>query len=152
MSVSKLAHLMSRTIKNDNGCMEFVGHLHANGYGRATVNNKTDYAHRHVYRLVRGEIPPKIDVCHSCDNRKCINIHHLFLGTRKENMQDAIKKGRQAKGFKLPQAKLEELQKTRIVELAKLGIPYKKIAEFHGICVQRAGQIALKAGVKRYVR
>lgn len=144
------AHLLARTNKSESGCLEFTGHLHANGYGRATVNGKTDYAHRHIYRLIKGEISHGLDICHSCDNRKCINPDHLFAGSRKENMADAVLKGRQAKGFSLPQTKLSQEQKIKLLEMAKQGILYKSIAKEFGIGRQTAGLIALKEGIRRH--
>lgn len=129
--------------------MEFTGCVQSNGYARATVNRKTDGAHRHIYRLVKGDIADGLDVCHECDNRKCINPAHLFLGTRKENMADAVRKDRQARGAMLPQTKLSVEDRSAIVEQAKLGVPYKDIAEKFNVCRQVVGQIAIKNGVRR---
>lgn len=142
-------HLLSRTRATATGCLEFLGCVQSNGYARATVRRKTDGAHRHVFRLLKGLIPDGMDVCHECDNRKCINPDHLFLGTRLENMRDAAVKGRTASGLRLPQTKLTDQEKARITELAKQGIPYKEIASQFDICRQHAGYIAIKQGVRR---
>lgn len=146
----RLARLLSRCRRTESGCMEYQGCVQSNGYARATVRGKADHAHRHVYRLSRGvEIPTGLDVCHECDNRRCIEPSHLFLGTRKENMQDAVAKGRQARGFDLPQTKVSAYVESEIVEMAKAGIPYKDIAAAFGICRQHAGYIAIQNGVRR---
>ena len=145
----RATHLLSRTKTTEFGCMEFMGCVQSNGYARATINRQTDYAHRHIYRLVNGEIPSGFDVCHSCDNRKCINPQHLFVGTRQDNMKDAVSKGRQAKGLDLPNTKLDENKKSAIVDLAKSGVLYKDIARIFSICKQYAGQISIAAGVRR---
>lgn len=129
--------------------MEYTGCVQGNGYARATVNRKADGAHRHIYRLVHGKIPDGLDVCHRCDNRKCINPFHLFTGTRKENMQDAVKKGRQARGFMLPHTIIGADDELAIVGLARNGVPYADIGRRFGISRQYAGQIAIKNGVKR---
>jgi len=46
------------------------------------------------YRIFKGDIPKGLYVCHACDNPRCINPDHLWVGTAKENMQDAKRKGR----------------------------------------------------------
>lgn len=146
---ARAEHLLSRTLATASGCLEYTGCIQSNGYARATVARKTDGAHRHVYRLLNGEIPEGLDVCHRCDNRKCINPAHLFLGTRQVNMGDAVSKGRQAKGFALPHTKLSKADKMELVAMAASGTPYQDIAARFGICRQHAGQIAIRNGVRR---
>ncbi len=80
-----------------NGCWEWQLSLSTRGYGRVTFHPKTYRAHIISFSLTKGEIPKGKLVCHSCDNPKCVNPSHLFLGTQKENVQDMIKKGRLSK-------------------------------------------------------
>lgn len=149
IKADRLSHLLSRTKPTEGGCLEFTGCVQSNGYARATVSYKTDYAHRHIYRLVHGEIAPGLDICHTCDNRRCINPDHLFAGTRAENMADAVSKGRQARGSMLPHTKVTAPIMQEIERMAREGVPYKEVAARFGICRQRAGQIAIKLGVRR---
>lgn len=66
-----------------------------NGYGKFGLSaGGWDRAHRVAWRLVHGPIPKGMFVLHTCDNPKCVNTNHLYLGTKKDNAQDRERRGR----------------------------------------------------------
>lgn len=95
---SLIRRLQTKLLLNtSNGCIEWIGKAtHNSGYGKIASNREIGplRAHRLVWVLVNGEIPLDLVVMHSCDNPKCCNITHLSLGTRKDNMDDKMMKGR----------------------------------------------------------
>jgi hypothetical protein len=81
------------------GCWEWTGAKDQSGYGRLASRTPdgrrtTVMAHRVSWEIHHGPIPPGLNPCHRCDNRGCSNPDHLFLGTQKDNVHDAIAKGR----------------------------------------------------------
>lgn len=67
-------------------CIEWKGSVNNGGYGTLTVDGVTLLAHRWQWELAYGTIPPRSDVDHLCRNRKCINVEHMELVSRQENL------------------------------------------------------------------
>ena len=77
-----------------NECIVWEQAFDKKGYGVKFYKGKTMGAHRYKWIITNGDIPKGMFVCHKCDNPKCVNIDHLFLGTAMDNMRDKMTKNR----------------------------------------------------------
>lgn len=87
------------------GCHEWQSTIHRDGYGRFWFINGQTQAHRMAYVLFVGEIPKKMMVLHRCDNRKCVNPKHLYLGNAALNAADRTKRLRYKISVSMEQVK-----------------------------------------------
>lgn len=134
--------VLSRIQVQSNGCWEFRGASNA-GYGIISVgrtprgNKRAVRAHRLMWELTFGPIPRGLYVCHSCDNRPCVNPDHLFLGTAKDNTADMIAKGRKNQasvvGVRNPRARLTEDQVRQIKRELSAGTGPTELSRRYGV-------------------
>lgn len=71
-------------------CVEATGAINNSGY----VHRNNVGVHRLAWIDANGPIPEGMVVMHTCDNRRCVNVAHLALGTQGDNMRDMAAKGR----------------------------------------------------------
>jgi hypothetical protein len=90
------ADLFWSKVKKRRGplCWEWQAGCQRAGYGWVAFEGKTQLAHRVAYYLTFGKIPAKLCILHTCDNRRCVNPSHLWIGTRTDNNRDRMMKGR----------------------------------------------------------
>lgn len=128
----------------ENGCWIWTGARRTSGYGVFKLNGKAESAHRVSYKLFKGDIPPGVFVCHTCDNPICVNPDHLFLGTASDNMMDAQSKGRLVipEGIRFKKGHIPNFttitkeQAVQVKLMIKKGMRNKDISEITGINYQ----------------
>lgn len=118
-----------------NDCMNWTGPINSNGYGCLRVDGKKRIASRVAWLLKHGTLPSDKLVLHHCDNPRCINPDHLFLGDDKANHRDAVNKGRKfdSRADKSPVSKLHSSQIPIIIERRKSGESCRSIGRSLGV-------------------
>lgn len=102
-------------VAGPDDCWEWTASRGSSGYGHILSGGspaKMTSSHRVAWEMANGPIPDGLHVCHTCDNRRCCNPAHLWLGTAKQNNNDCQAKGRRRvippRGEKSPMAKLTD--------------------------------------------
>lgn len=98
-------------VRKVDECWVWTASASHDGYGAFGVGGRKGgmvRAHRFSYSLTHGPIPDGKMVLHRCDNRRCVNPNHLFLGDAKSNGEDMAKKDRSTHGERNPRVKLSE--------------------------------------------
>jgi len=108
--------------------------LTKDGYGFIKVDFVSYTAHRYSYIQFRGPVSKSQVVCHTCDNRCCVNPEHLWVGTQKDNLQDMSQKGRAT----LCRRKLTDVQIKEIRQDLRL---QREIANDYGVSQQQISKI-----------
>ena len=128
----------------NSGCWLWVGPLFKSGYGVFGIRCVSVRAHRWAYEHFNGPLVPGLDVRHSCDTRSCVNPEHLLLGTRQQNMDDAVRRNRVARGFAKPNTIIAEADIPKIIADPR---PHSCVASEYGVC--RTTIALIRAGKRR---
>lgn len=143
VSPRKLEIFLSK-IRKTESCWVWIGSKHNHGYGnlhlgrrkneqgrRVSMNSLT---HRISYEHFIGPIPAGLSVCHTCDNKLCVNPAHLFLGSHQDNMSDMAAKRRSARRERHGMSKLSAASVAAIRQKYRPNAyGYKLLAKEYGV-------------------
>lgn len=136
-----------------SGCWLWIGALSPNGYG--VFGGAGSKAHRRSYEYHKGPIPSGLWVLHSCDNRACVNPSHLRTGTRRDNIDDMVRRRRnrvsKQRGVDNPAAKLTPADVVAIRAAVASGETISSIARRFGVTRCPVQRIASGRGWKTVV-
>ena|ERR1700733_8097685 len=141
ISAKTKARFEKHIIKIPGACWEWLAGKNERGYPKfamvnaeaeiphATKTHRMESGNRVSFRIYKGPIPAGMKIRHTCDNPGCLNPDHLIPGTQKQNMEDMVSRGRQARGERSGSSRLTNVQvaairlDTRILRLVAADYP-----------------------------
>jgi hypothetical protein len=136
-------------VRRTRGCWYWTAGLTGSGYGAYYPRaNHQVLAHRYAYRRAHGRIPRGKLVLHTCDNPRCVNPKHLFLGTHGDNARDRASKKRGAIGERVWTNKLTEKQVRTIRRRLRTGEAGGVLAAEFGVTDVMISRIRLRQAWK----
>lgn len=131
-------------IKNIHDCWDWQSSINNDGYGQFWIkghsfngfelSGKQQLAHRISWLFKHGILPKENLVCHTCDNRRCVNPNHLFLGSSQDNMNDKVVKGRAVGGkLKGEEHGKSKLTQEQIIAIRKSNFTQKTLAQIYNV-------------------
>lgn len=129
---------LAKVKKMESGCHEWQAGLHRDGYGKFQDSGKTLQTHRVAYGLFVGDIPKGRWVLHECDNRKCVNPKHLFLGDAVANIADMDAKKRRGTFSNITAEQADEM-----CSMLAFRIPQREVAKVFGVHQTTVSRIKL---------
>lgn len=94
-----LRRLYLRISPGENGCTKWSGGKDRDGYPAFWYDGRTGRAARLLWTIIHGEIESHLVIRHTCDNKECLELSHLQLGTATDNNRDTVSRGRWRRKF-----------------------------------------------------
>ena len=126
--------------RGDDECWEWIGGK-TRGYGEIWDHDRQRRAHRVSWEWANGPIPKGKFVCHTCDNRACVNPKHLWLGSIADNQRDMAMKKRSTIGERNPHSKLTEED---VREIRASSLKRCELAKIYKVGHQAISQVILR--------
>lgn len=128
--LSRLKELYEKQVIRQEACWDWKGTLHRTGYAVIQYDGKQIGAHKASWLIHKGALTEKLWVLHKCDNKKCTNPEHLYLGSPSRNSLDREERQRRPikRGIFHPNSKLTDEQVLEIKKLIRIGVPMTKIS------------------------
>lgn len=127
-------------------CWNWTGSLDRYGYGKFRVGPRTHKAHRYSYQQHYGDFDEKLHVLHRCDNPRCVNPDHLFLGTNRDNVADRTAKNRHGVATR----RLTESEKQSICLESQKQLSTRRLADQYDVHISTIRRILKNPRYSRF--